>query len=101
MPTLQQLEELLQAEPDDVFLQYAVAMAFVSQGDSAEGLARLQAIVHENPDHVAAYFQAAQLLAQADQIEAARELARRGIDAAVRVGDSHAAGEMTGFLETL
>ena len=41
MSRRQQLEELLKSDPDDVFLQYALAMEFVSAGDADEGLARL------------------------------------------------------------
>lgn len=92
---------MLVAEPDDVFLHYALAMAYAAEGDRNEALARLQQVIDRDADYVAAYFQRGQLLAEAGQSEAAREVATRGIDVARKVGDAHAAEEMTGFLETL
>jgi hypothetical protein len=54
-----------------------------------------------DPNYVAAYFQEAQFLAGRGQNEEARTLLRDGIAIARRTGDSHAAGEMTDFLESL
>ena len=101
MPKREQLEALLRDDPDDVFLMYAVAMAYVAEGDTSQGLARLKAVIEQHPDYVAAYFQSAQLLAAEGENEPAGALLRQGIEVAQRVGDSHAAMEMTGFLETL
>lgn len=101
MPRREQLEEMLKAAPDDVFLHYALAMTYVSEGDSETAVAKLEDVIHRNPDYVAAYFQQGQVLAREGETERARDVIARGIEAARRVGDSHAAAEMTGFLETL
>lgn len=101
MPKREQLEEMLKADPDDVFLQYALAMAYASEGDVAEGINRLRQLIRQHPDYVAAYFQCGQLLSREGEADAARDVLEQGIQVADRVGDQHAAMEMRGFLDTL
>lgn len=101
MPRREQLEEMLKSDPDDVFLQYALAMALAAEGDVAGGVARLQQLIAQHPEYVAAYFQRGQLLAREGDVAAAREVLAQGIAVAGRVGDQHAEMEMRGFLETL
>lgn len=101
MPRREQLEQLLQSEPDDVFLNYGLAKALASEGDIDAALRQFDRVLVLDPDYVAAWFQKGQTLADSGQTEAAREALRRGIDVARRVGDRHAEGEMIGFLESL
>jgi len=101
LPSRQQLEELLQSEPDDVFLRYALAKAFISEGNLPQGLEEFRRVIAQDPDYVAAYFQMGQALAEAGQNQPAREIIEQGMAAARRVNDSHALAEMTAFLETL
>lgn len=101
MPKREQIQELLKNEPHDVFLQYALAMAYLSEGKFDEGVQQLRIVVEQHPDYVAAYFQMGQQLAGNQENEPAADIIRRGIEAARRVGDDHAEMEMTGFLETL
>lgn len=92
---------MLEADPDDIFLNYALAMALISEGDQRPGIERLGRVIELDPNYVAAYFQQGQALARDGEIEAARDIVSRGIQTAQRVGDTHAAGEMAGFLESL
>ncbi len=101
MPTRKQLEELIQSDPDDVFLQYAFAKACIAEGDVEAGIGRFRDVIERHPDYVPAYFQQAQVLAERGQAAAARDVVLRGIEAAKRVGDQHATSEMTAFLESL
>ena len=101
MPRRAQIEEMLKADPGDPFLKYALAKELVSEGDVAGGLAAFDHVIAEHPDYVAAYFQKGQTLATEGEEEEARDVLARGIEVARRVGDGHAAGEMTAFLDTL
>ncbi|MCH7888711.1 MAG: hypothetical protein IIA00_05480 [Proteobacteria bacterium] len=56
MTRREQLEELLKADPDDVFLNYALALACISEGNAETGLRHLQQVIDDNPDYVAAYY---------------------------------------------
>lgn len=92
---------MLQADPADTFLQYALAMQYVSDGDEASGASRLEKLLQQDADYVPAYLQLAMLLEKAAEIDRSRQVLNAGISVAERMGDAHAAGEMRGFLEQL
>lgn len=89
---------MLQDDPDDVFLNYALAKACAAEGNLAEALARFDRVIGLDPNYVAAYFQKGQALAEAQQLPEAREVLSRGIEVARRTGDAHAEAEMAAFL---
>lgn len=97
----EKIEQMLEQQPDDVFLLYGLAMEYVREGDEEEGIRRLQRVTEVDPDYHSAYFQGGQILARQGESEQAREWVSKGIEAARRKGNSHAAGEMEGFLLTL
>lgn len=97
----QKLEAMLQADPDDPFLQYALAMQCASEGDAQAGAMRLESLLDRDPDYVPAYLQWALLLEKSAEVDRSRQVLQRGIVVADRKGDAHAAGEMRGFLEQL
>lgn len=101
MTRREQLEQLLAASPGDAFLQYAVAMTCLSDGQPAEAARRLADINQQHPDNVAAWFQRGKVLAQLGEEDDARSVINSGIAVARRVGDSHAEGEMRAFLDML
>ena len=101
MSRREQLEELLETDPDDVFLHYALALKYVSEGDVSAGLQKLADLTDRNPDYVAAYFRRGQILADQNEVGAAREILIRGIEVARKTGDAHAEREMSEFLDTL
>lgn len=99
-PRMQQIEEMLVEDPDDVFLRYALGMEYVSLGDDRTAVEHFRGLM-EKDRYVPAYLQAGQALTRLDEIDAAREIFRQGIEAARAQGDVHAEGEMTGFLESI
>lgn len=101
MSRREQLEKLLQADPGDTFLQYALAMDFISAGQTEDGLERLRAVIRRDPAYVPAYFQQGQVLARLGRLEQAREVLTLGIAAAQQASDTHAEREMREFLESL
>jgi thioredoxin-like negative regulator of GroEL len=101
LPTRKQLEQLLESDPDDVFLQYALAKACVTEGDLEAGLSKFQEVIDGHPQYVPAYFQKGQALAEQGRAVEARNILMQGIQAARTTGDRHAEAEMTEFLEVL
>lgn len=101
MSRLEQLERLLADEPDDVFLNFGLAMELAKLGRFDEAVARFDRVVELDPKHCAAYFQKAKVLVQAGRDAEAAESLRAGIAAAVRAGDLHARDQMRQMLETM
>jgi Tfp pilus assembly protein PilF len=92
---------MLQDDPNDPFLGYGLAMEYLGEGNLEEALARFQNVFERSPEYVPAYQQAGQLLSRLDRTDEAREVFRRGIVAAQKKGDLHAAQEMQGMLMEL
>lgn len=101
MTRREQLEALLQQDPHDVFLHYALACELIKQGDFAAGCARFQTLHQDFPDYVPAWFKHAQVLAELGELTQARDVGLQGLETAHRVGDRHAAQEIAAFLELL
>ena len=101
MTRLEKLQGMLQDSPEDVFLNYALAMEHVSGGRKDDALTAFRRVLTLDANHSAAWFQQAQLLASASQFAEARESAARGVEAAKVQGDQHAVEEIGGFLESL
>ena len=95
---LSKLMKMLEKDPNDPFLLYAIALEHKKGGKLSEALQYLQRTTEKDPDYSVAYQQAAQVHEQAGDLEAAREAYRRGIAVAGRKGDHHAAEEMQAAL---
>lgn len=101
MPTLEQLLPLLNADPNDAFLRYAVAMEYAKQARHNEALAEFAELARRHPDYVAGYFMAGRTAEQKGDLEQAKSLYKSGIAVAQRTGDHHAAGEISQALMSL
>ncbi|MBA62472.1 MAG: hypothetical protein CMJ76_08905 [Planctomycetaceae bacterium] len=94
----QQIESMLSNEPDDPFLQYALAMELEKEGEHQQSLEWLERLTLSVPPYVPAFFMAGQQLTRLDRLEEARDWLTRGIAQAQEQGNLHAAGEMNEFL---
>lgn len=101
MSRLEKLEKMLADEPDDVFLHYALATEYLKLSDPTAAEERFQIIHTRFPDYVPGWFRHAQAAAEQGDTSKARELATTGLATARRVGDAHAAGELSEFLALL
>ncbi len=101
MSRREQIEAMLQEEPNDLFLRYGLAMEYRKEGNHDESLRGLRELTRWEPPYVAAFFMAAQQLVDLGRIEEARTYLRDGIDAARSQGNSHAAAEMSELLSSL
>ncbi len=96
------LEASLQADPDDTFLRYGLALQCLRDGDVEEGRSRLKALIADHPeDEIAAYQQLGQSYAETEEAAEAVVVLRLGIAKALAKGDQHAAAEMEGLLDSL
>ncbi len=101
MPRLDQLQQLLAAEPTDAFLRYGVAMELAKLDRFAESLDQFNQLLQQHPNYVPAYFMAGRTCEQNADIPAAKIFYTRGIAVANATGDSHAAGEIASALAAI
>ncbi|CAN5607072.1 hypothetical protein BH10PLA2_BH10PLA2_23220 [soil metagenome] len=96
-----QLLEMLQEDATDPFLNYGLAMEYVAAKEDDAAVKQFERLFLLAPDYVPAYLQAAQALVRLQRAAEARTVFEAGIATATRMGDTHAAEEMSGFLLNL
>ena len=101
MDRIAALTEILVANPADKLARYGLAMEYSNTGRIDEALQQFKMLIENNPDYAAAYFMAAQTLANAARTDEAKRMLVDGISAARRTGNQHAQSEMTAMLEEL
>lgn len=94
-------EEMLREDANDAELRYALAMEHASTGDHEGAVRRFEEMFTLVPDYAPAYHQAGLALVRLGRVEAARAALVRGIAIARKIGNVHAADEMSGLIETL
>lgn len=97
----EQIEAMLREEPNDAELRYMLAMEHASAGDDAGAVACFAELMQRCPDYAPGYHMAARALLRLDRVAEAREVLGRGIPAAMKKNDLHAAGEMQELLASL
>jgi predicted Zn-dependent protease len=97
----QRFEEMLADAPDDAELRYGLAMEYVSAGDDAGAVRVFEELFRRSPDYPPAYHMAGRALQRLNRSAEARQVLERGIAAAQRQRDAHAAGEMQELLDNL
>lgn len=98
MSRLESLRALVEQSPEDSRLRFMLCMELMSTGDPAAAVREFEELVRLNPDYVAGYFQAGRTSEGQGDTEAARGYYTRGLEAARRIGDRHAEGELSDAL---
>ena len=101
MARKEKLLKMLEMDPDDPFLHYALAQESLSSDDRDDAINRLRDVLSRFPEYHAAHFQLGQILAEDGAHKEAIEIIKSGIEVAQGAGDQHAVTEMTGFLQIL
>jgi tetratricopeptide (TPR) repeat protein len=97
----EQLEKLLQREPNDPFLLYGLALEHKKSNDLPRAIELLQCVIQVDPGYCYAYYQLGQIHAATGDAAAARCVLEQGIAAATKKGDAHAAQEIAAALAEL
>jgi predicted Zn-dependent protease len=100
-PRLRQLQEFLADSPDDPELRYAVAMEFLSLGDSESALRSFHDLMAAQSGYVPTYLMLGQTLIRLNREDEAKAVLRAGVAAAQKANNIHAEGEIQGLLDGL
>lgn len=95
------LERFIQANPNDPFALYGLAIECAKLGDDQSADQHFRALIESHPTYVPGYFQYGQLLARLGKIPEAKKTLSNGIVAAQKAGDAHARDEMQAALQSL
>jgi len=95
------LEEFVAADPNDSFSRYALALELEKERHEIEAIAQLQEVIARDPNYVPAYYHLGRVLMHMGQVEDARSVWHRGMDAASAPGDEKTRKEIQEALEAL
>jgi len=98
---IQQLQALLQSEPDDPFCMYGLALEYAKLGQHEQAVAWFDQTLAANPNYCYAYFHKAKSQADSGEPAAAVETLRTGLTRAKAIGDGKAASEIASLLDEL
>ncbi len=91
---LEQLLVMLQEEPNDSFLRYAVAIEYAVAGNHPEAVSRIEALITDQPDYLGAYYKLGQLYEEARCDAKALDIYRRGAEVAKKQNNTKTLGEL-------
>lgn len=91
---LDQLLVMLNEEPHDDFLRYAVAVEYSAAGNIPEAISRIESLIADKPDYLGAYYKLGQLHEQNGAIDKALDVYRRGVDVAKKQRNVKTLGEL-------
>ncbi len=98
MERIKKLKEFLQANPNDSFLQHALALEYIKLGNDEEARILFEEIVYREPGYIGTYYHLAKLLERIELTDKAIEVYEKGMEEAKKAGDNHAFGELRGCL---
>ncbi len=98
---LEILKTMVAQNPGNSFVRYGLAMEYRKSGDLEAALAEFGSLMAADPNYVPAYFHWGQTLEHLGRSSDAREIYKKGVEAAARAGDQHARSEIEGALALL
>jgi Tfp pilus assembly protein PilF len=76
---LQLLKDLLEKEPTDSFLNYALALEYAKENNLTKAIELIEQIVQKDEQYLASYYQLGQLYEQQNQAQKALEYYKKGV----------------------
>lgn len=101
MPSIAQLTKLLSVDPADTFVLYGLAQEHARLGEHAQAVEWYNKCLAIDPHYCYAYFHQARSFQALGDSAAAIATVRKGIEAARKVQDGKALGELQGLLVEL
>ncbi len=98
---LQKLIEMLEQQPNDSFLTYAIGMEYLGMGNLNSAELQFKAVIVIDPNHLAAHYQLGILLPNLNKETEAINLLEKGLVIAQQKGDLKTKNEFRSALDEL
>jgi tetratricopeptide (TPR) repeat protein len=98
---LAMLEKLTSSAQADSFAFYCLAMEYRKEGRVDDAVAAFETLKAKDPNYLAMYLMAGQMLRESARLSEASIWLKRGIELATQKGDSKALGELESELGTV
>jgi Tfp pilus assembly protein PilF len=98
---IEKLKDFLRQDPDDSFVQHALALEYIKTGDDSRAQELFEEILTREPGYVGSYYHLAKLFERRGDTESATRCYEKGMEQARRAGDKHAYDELRSAYEEL
>jgi len=97
MPTRAQIQRLLDLEPNDPFMLYAMATDHAKESEHLEAVSFYERTIEADPDYCYAYYHMARSLEALNRIEEAKIVLDHGLEAAQHTNDAKGISEINSY----
>ncbi len=101
MDRIEKLKAFLQQNPDDSFVQHALALEYIKLGRDEEAKEFFKGILERDKSYVGSYYHLAKLLERSGDTNGAIAVYEKGMKMAKELGDHHAFNELQAAYEDL
>ncbi|TVQ62607.1 MAG: tetratricopeptide repeat protein [Phycisphaerales bacterium] len=101
MPSIQQLQKLLEADPNDTFVLYGLAQEHAKAGETEAAIQHYDRVLALDPHYCYAYFHKAKTLEEDTRTDEAIAVLKQGLAASKQANDAKATAEIAQFLDEL
>ena len=91
---IKKIREFLEQSPDDCFLNHALALELIKNGQDVEAKAVFEKNLVFDPGYIATYYHLGKLLERLGQAGEAAVVYEQGIEQARAAGDMHSCNEL-------
>ena len=96
---LHELRKMLKFEPNDAFLNYAIAMEFLSNGMRKKAREQFESLLKLDPEYLPLYYQFGKLLIELEETEYGKTVLENGAALAQRQNNQKTRMEILALLE--
>ena len=101
MDRIDKIKIMLVDSPADSFLQHALALEYIKQGNDIDARKLFEEILERHPGYVGSYYHLAKLLERIGETDNAIKIYEKGMEETKKIGDNHAFGELRSAYEEL
>jgi Tfp pilus assembly protein PilF len=101
MDRIDQLKEFLAANPNDSFIQHALALEFIKRDDDATAQLLFEELLLKDENYIGSYYHLGKLLERNQNISAAIAVYEKGLRKAKEAGEQHVYNELLAAYEDL
>ena len=98
---LQYIQEMLEKEPDDSFLHYALSLEYAKLNDMGKAIELLEQLIITDPAYLGAYYQLGKYYEQVGKPQLAEETYQKGVTIAKAQNNRKTLGELNEALMLL
>jgi Tfp pilus assembly protein PilF len=95
------LKQMVEQDSSNTFARYGLAMEYAKGHEFAAAIVEFRGLLSQDADYAAAYYHGGQALEKLGDVEQARDLYEKGIEATTRKGDAHTRAELQAALDLL